>query len=69
MKVEFKRVKELLFAISDLSVITMSPAIFSDNIEKHDCDACNSSKGNAGDLYDEGVCLDCWERAIKSTAV
>ena len=67
MKVELKKVYELLYAIPCLSELTMCPSIFSDDIEKHDCDTCKSSNVNSGDLYDEEVCLDCWKRAVKSS--
>lgn len=61
-----QRTKELLRAIPDISELTMSPSIFSDDTEKHDCDECPAFANNAGDLFDPDVCQDCWERAIDS---
>jgi len=55
---------ELLGSIPDLTVLTMNPAIFSGDTEGHDCDTCPAYDKNAGDLYDEAVCRDCWKQAI-----
>ncbi len=60
-----KRIIQLLDAIPDLSELTMNPSIFSDDIDKHDCDNCESSILNAGDTYDEDVCRSCWIIAIE----
>ena len=62
-----KKIIELLDAIPDLSELTMCPSIFSDDIEKHDCDNCAFSLLNAGDTYDEDVCRSCWIAAIEKT--
>jgi hypothetical protein len=62
-----ERTQMLLDAVDDLSTLTMNPSIFSDDLEKHDCDSCPASSRNAGDLYDEGVCRRCWSDAIKES--
>jgi hypothetical protein len=55
---------ELLAAIPDLSELQMCPSIFSDDTVHHDCDECEASKHNRGDLYDDSVCYACWKDAI-----
>jgi len=55
---------ELLGSIPGLTVLTMNPSIFSGDTDKHDCDTCPAYDNNAGDLYDEEVCRDCWKQAI-----
>ena len=58
-----EKVLDLLHAMPDISELTMSPRIF-DDTDDYDCDSCPSCKDNAGDLYDEAVCFDCWKRAV-----
>jgi len=64
MKTMKERTKELISSLETLDGLTMSPAIFSDDTDSHDCDTCPAFEYNAGDLYDEDVCRDCWNNAI-----
>ena len=59
-----QRVLDLLYAVDDVSQITMCPSIFSDDTEAHDCDECSAGEIKQGDTFDAGVCIDCWKRAI-----
>jgi hypothetical protein len=59
-----ERTKDLLLAVPDITELTMCPSIFSDDIDRHNCDQCPSSPEKMGDCFDSGVCLDCWQRAI-----
>ena len=59
------KVKELMGQI-DLSTVTVSPSLFSDDYDKYDCNECKNFEDTAGDLYDSDVCLDCWRNAIDS---
>lgn len=69
MKKQFvDRVIDMLNAIPDISVLTVCPSIFSDDIDKHDCDRCEFNEFNKGDTYDPDVCKDCWKRAIREAA-
>lgn len=62
---EFKnKIKDLIDAIPDINLLERNPSIFSDDIIKHDCDACPFSKFNTGDVYDESICRGCWKEAI-----
>lgn len=61
-----ERVIDLLYAIPEIKELTSNPSIFSDDIEGHDCDKCPAGEYNQGDTFDQDVCMDCWERAIKT---
>ena len=60
-----QRVLDLLSAIPEIQELTQNPSVFSDDIEGHDCDKCTAGEYNQGDTFDQEVCIDCWERAIK----
>jgi len=57
------KVMTLLYAVPDISELTMTPGIF-DNSEEYDCDTCPACEDMSGDLYDPNVCLDCWKGSI-----
>jgi hypothetical protein len=45
------------------------PSVFSNDIQKHNCDSCPASKGNQGDTFDSNVCLTCWSDAMNNVQV
>ena len=57
---------EFLNSLDSLDSLTMNPSIFSGDTDGHDCNECPAFDKNAGDLYDEDVCRDCWKQAILS---
>lgn len=61
-----ERVKELIEQMPDISEITICPSLFSNDYEKHDCNICECSLDELGDVFDADVCIDCWKRAIDS---
>lgn len=63
-----KRVIAMISSIPNIEDKEINPSVFSDNIEKHDCDNCPASKRNQGDTYDRNVCIECWTDAISNYA-